>query len=71
MIIPETLPDVSGKYKSELMATIAALDFSMRYRNMFFHVFYNYSGYYLVDYLGIRYSDEKVLATFYRGEKTL
>ena len=71
MLIRETLPDVSKRYKTELSASIAAQDLSNRYRDWFIYVCYNYAGFWAIDYLGIKYSDEKIVSTFYRGEKTL
>jgi hypothetical protein len=71
MILTETLPDVSTKYKTLASACVAAQELSNRYRDWFFHVFWNNSGFYHVDYLGIKYSDEKILQTFYRNEQQL
>ena len=56
------------KHKTEQQAMREA--FMISARSLYFvYVFFNTAGYYVVDTLGIRYSDEFRIGTFYKGEK--
>lgn len=44
---------------------------SMSHREMFIYLFRSNSGGYVIDYLGVPKSDEKVIATYHKGEKVL
>jgi hypothetical protein len=58
-------------YATESKAEEVAREFSDRDRDYAFYVYYSRSlGGYLVDSLGLVYSDEKILSSFYRTEKT-
>ena len=51
------------------MAELYALELSDTYRDLFFYVFKRNDGMYLVDPLGIRYSDETLLFIYHKTEK--
>lgn len=61
--------ELSKTFKSERMAELYALELSDTYRDLFFYVFKRNDGMYLVDPLGIRYSDETLLFTYHKTEK--
>lgn len=59
-------------YQTEAQAITKAIDVSTIYLDQFIYVILSTSsGKYRLDYLGIPYSDERILYTFYKGEKTL
>lgn len=61
--------ELSKSFKSERMAEMYALELSDTYRDLFFYVFKRNDGTYLVDPLGIRYSDEILLFTYHQTQK--
>jgi hypothetical protein len=59
-------------YKSETEATERAKEYSLEFPDQFIYVILSTSsGKYRHDYIGLKYSDEKIIATFKQGEKTL
>jgi len=59
-------------YKSETEATEKAIEYSLKYPDQFIYLILSTSsGRFRLDYMGLSYSDEKIIATFKQGEKTL
>jgi len=59
-------------YKTENQAIESAIKYSLQYPDQFIYVILSTSsGRFRLDYMGLSYSDEKILATFKQGEKTL
>ena len=59
-------------YNSETQANTMAMDYSTRYPDQFIYVIFSTTtGKYRHDYIGLKFSDEKILSTFKQGHKTL
>jgi hypothetical protein len=59
-------------YQTETEAIARATDYSRAYSDQFIYVIHSTtSGRYRLDYIGLKFSDEQILATFKQGEKTL
>ncbi len=59
-------------YKTEAQAISSAIDYSLKYTDHFIYVILSLSsGKFRLDYIGINYSDERLIATYRKGEKTL
>lgn len=56
-------------FKIERHALAHAAELSDRYRDFFFYVFRRNDGTFLVDNVGLIYSDEKLIATFHQTEQ--
>lgn len=61
--------DLSRAFKTQRMAEMYALELSDMYRDYFFYVYRRNDGKFLVDPVGLAYSDEEHLATYHRTKK--
>ena len=61
--------ELSKTFNSERMASMYALELSDRYREFFFYVFRRNDGTYLVDPVGLKYSDEILIKTYHNTEE--
>lgn len=59
-------------YITEQQALTQAKEYSKKLTDQFIYVIFSTSyGKYRLDYIGLKYSDEKIVATINNGEKTL
>jgi hypothetical protein len=67
-----TLRDYPIKEETFIYATERAKEESLEHPDHFIYLFRSNLGYYLIDVLGFpKFSDERLIATYYKGEKTL
>jgi len=59
------------KETSFIYARERAKEESLDHPDHFIYLLRSNSGYYLIDHIGLKHSDEKIIFTFKNGEKTL
>lgn len=56
---------------SFIYARERAIEESLNHSDFFIYLYRNNAGYYVIDHTGLKHSDEKIIATFKNGNKTL